>query len=248
MRSPAEFEAVQTMLARGMNDFEIARVTGIPLSTVRRWKVDPGIESRRNRQSTCPICHDGRVPEADYAYLLGLYLGDGHIAKCGRDVFRLDISLDSKYPGIVSECQCAVVKVRQYGVASIRNYASWSTVYSCWKHWPCILPHGVGPKHRRKIELANWQQDIASQHSGKLLRGLIHSDGCRGTNTVRNRLGTVYSYPRYQFTSYSDDIRGIFCKACENYGVGWTQMNWRTISVARKQDVERLDKVIGPKR
>lgn len=248
MRSKEDFQSVQDLHREGLNDCEIARRTGVPLTTVGRWRANPEIGSRRNRKSTCPICDDGCVPAADYAYLLGLYLGDGHLAKCRRDVFRLDISLDSKYPAIISECQNAVVKVRQYGVASIRNYDSWSTVYSCWKHWPCILPHGVGPKHKRKIELQDWQQEIVSHEPGKLLRGLIHSDGCRGLNTVRNRLKKVYSYPRYQFTSYSDDIREIFCRACEDYRVSWTQMNWRTISVARKADVELLDKIIGPKK
>jgi hypothetical protein len=33
----------------------------------------------------------------------------------------------------------------------------YTSVVSYWKHWPCVFPqHGPGPKHRRRIELADW--------------------------------------------------------------------------------------------
>ena len=40
--------------------------------------------------------------DVDYAELLGLYLGDGHISELARTQ-RLRICLDSRYPAIVSE-------------------------------------------------------------------------------------------------------------------------------------------------
>ena len=61
-----------------------------------------------------------------------------------------------------------------------------------------------------------------------------------------NRINNT-DYPRYMFTNNSGDIRSIFCAACDAYDVRWTQTNWKTISVARRQDVARLDEVIGPK-
>lgn len=103
MRSKEDFQSVRDLLREGLNDCEISRRTGVPLTTVGRWRANPEIGSRRKGKSTCPICDDGCGPAADYAYLLGLYLGDGHIAKCRRDVLRLDISLDSRYPAIISE-------------------------------------------------------------------------------------------------------------------------------------------------
>jgi hypothetical protein len=101
-------------------------------------------------------------------------------------------------------------------------------------------------KHRRKIELTEWQVDIVGNHPARLLRGLIHSDGCRLINRVRTR-GVPYEYPRYQFTNLSPDIRAIFCGACDDLGVRWTQSNSVTISVSRAGDVAKLDSVIGPK-
>jgi hypothetical protein len=41
-------------------------------------------------------------------YLLGLYLGDGCISAHPRGVYRLRITLDLRYPGIVEECEAAL--------------------------------------------------------------------------------------------------------------------------------------------
>ena len=54
-------------------------------------------------------------------------------------------------------------------------------------------------------------------------------------------------YARYLFTNVSTDIQKIFYEACDRHAVNWRQMNWKTISVARRADVARLDEVVGPK-
>ena len=39
------------------------------------------------------------------------------------------------------------------------------SVLSTSKHWPCLFPqHGAGKKHTRKIELAEWQQEIVARY------------------------------------------------------------------------------------
>jgi hypothetical protein len=53
---------------------------------------------------------------------------------------------------------------------------------------------------------------------------------------------------RYEFSNRSDDIKRIFCEACDALGVQWRVMNRDSISVARRASVERLDEFIGPKR
>jgi len=124
-------------------------------------------------------------------------------------------------------------------------------INSYWKHWPCVFPqHGRGPKHRRPIVLAKWQEDIVTRHPDALVRGLIHSDGYRGTNTVRRPVGgevKYYSYPRYQFSNESADIKRIFCNACDRLGINWRRMNRKTISIARREDVSKMDAIVGPK-
>jgi hypothetical protein len=115
------------------------------------------------------------------------------------------------------------------------------------KQWPCLFPQlGPGKKHERRIELTDWQLRLVERHPRELLRGLIHSDGCRFANTVRHGEKT-YSYPRYNFSNRSDDIREIFCDACDLLGIEWRVMNWWDISVARRASVARLDEFVGPK-
>jgi hypothetical protein len=69
----------------------------------------------------------------------------------------------------------------------------------------------------------------------------------RGVNRVRSSKGKLYEYPRYQFCNRSDDIRAIFCKACDAFGIEWRVMSRWNISVARRESVAKLDSVIGPK-
>ncbi|MFP5352686.1 MAG: hypothetical protein ACLGIB_09005 [Actinomycetota bacterium] len=244
MRPRHEYEEVHRWLAWGLNDCEISRLTNIPRKTIGEWRV----RSRARLGTNCPRCEDVPLNEATYAYLLGLYLGDGHIVK-QRRIYSLRITLDERYPGIIEECRRAIGSIRG-GVAhaGIVQRSGCVSVVLGWNHWPCVFPqHGPGVKHARPMTLRSWQLGIADRHPDRLLRGLIHSDGWRGDNRVTVR-GKTYAYPRYQFANHSEDIRAIFCRACDVYGVRWRQMKWNTISIARKDDVAKLDVVVGLKK
>ncbi len=79
---------------------------------------------------------------------------------------------------------------------------------------------------------AHWQQALVDSAPEALLRGLIHSDGCRFQNTGRG-----WSAPRYSFSTLSDDIKDIFCEACGQFGVHWTRAGRKTIYISRTADV-----------
>ena len=171
-----------------------------------------------------------------------MYLGDGCLSRHARDVYHLRITLDAKYPKIVAECAEAMAAVSGRRVG--RTPAPGCLVVNAWwRHWPCVFPqHGPGPKHARVIDLVPWQREVAREHPGWLLRGLIHSDGCR----ILNRVGAA-RYPRYHFSNKSSGIRAIFCRACDDYGVHWTLPRRDLLSIARRADVARLDLAVGPK-
>ena len=241
-----QVKTVRRLIAAGLNDCEIGRRTGIPRGTVREWRHgsrDAG--SASPRKSDCPICGGGVTDYWAYTYLLGLYLGDGCISRHPRGVHRLRIVLDKRYEGIIHECAWAMRTVRPataMRVAYVQKIGC-VEVAAYWKHWPCVfLQFGAGAKHKRKIELAFWQESLLEKYPHKLLRGLVHSDGCRALNKVN---GTIY--PRYQFTNFSADIRDIFCRACDAFGVDWKQSRWNTIAVSRRPSVAKLDLVIGAK-
>ncbi|MGH9166642.1 MAG: hypothetical protein ACRD02_02270 [Acidimicrobiia bacterium] len=249
MRPLAEFERAMELVRSGMNDCAIGTQMGIPRGTVRDWRHKaktgwrPGNPGRSRSDENCPVCSHASLDRAQYAYLLGQYLGDGCLSEHRRRVFRLRISLSLGYPGIMSDCIRAIVAVRGSDNVGFVECVGCVVAYSYWKHWRCVFPqHGSGRKHERKIELLSWQEDVVAQHPDRLLRGLLHSDGWRGVNRVN---GT--DYPRYQFANNSEDILRIFCQACDRFGVSWKQMNWKTISIARAPDVLKLDLVAGPK-
>jgi hypothetical protein len=254
-RSAADVELVMGLLDQGLSQAEAARRSGIPRPTLRYWiqkGLEPTLDSRCQRShhlgvgpaGHLPCEHAVRVPEEAYAYLLGLYLGDGCLSRTKKDVYRLRIALDLRYPGIIAECRAAMAAVLPNKVG-VTNCPGCVQVNSYSKHWVCLFPqHAPGPKHLRPIILDPWQERIAVEgHPRLFLRGLIHSDGYRGMN----RITAGYVYPRYLFSNRSDEIRGLFVQACAAVGIVARPMGRWQVSVARRPDVAHLDTFIGPK-
>lgn len=112
-----------------------------------------------------------------------------------------------------------------------------------WQHWPCLFPqHGPGRKHQRPIHLEAWQRCIVARKRRLLIRGLIHSDGCRIVANDRGR-----SSPRYLFSNRSEDIKALYCESLDAIGIRWTRPSDLQIAVYRKGDVQVMDRFVGPK-
>jgi hypothetical protein len=234
---------------QGHSASEVARMLGIPRATVRDWmRGKVPLRSGGPGAAACPTCgdaHDFSALGPAYTQLLGMYLGDGCLSPHPRGVFKLRLSLDARYPGVMEECQDAMREVMPRSRLNRISYGTWFEVYSYSKSWPCLLPqHGPGKKHERPIELTDWQWQLVRRRPDRLLRGLLHSDGCRFQSTGRGG----WSHPRYSFTNTSGDIRAIFCAACDMLALRWTTSAARTIYVSRMEDVAVLDLLVGPKR
>ena len=239
------------LAAQGLNQSEICRLTGVSRTAIRDWSRRGFRPRRTHRNGTCSTCGNEnhkpcQLPIPEYPYLLGLYLGDGSISTHAKSVYRLRVSLDMRYPDIVAACRHSMQAVMPRNVVRVDWNVSGAhlAVVSCYsKSWPCLFPqHGPGMKHLRPIVLADWQREIVDHDPRPLLRGLIHSDGCRVVNKSMGRL-----YLRYMFTNASTDILGIFCDACDQLGIDWTQPKERNISIARRDSIALMDTFIGPK-
>ena len=244
---PHRVAAAVALSDRGLTAVDVAARLGVPRRTISDW-LSGRVPRSGSTVARCERCQSLPHPVDDlpkaYVYLLGIYLGDGYIAPARRDVFKLRITLDAAYPNIIEETAAAMRAVMPpNSVGRIgRSYGD-VELYSYSKSWPCLFPqHGPGKKHLRPIVLESWQRRLILASPELLLRGLIHSDGCRFENTGRS-----WRHPRYRFDNLSTDIRRLFCATCELLGLHWTSAGTRTVYVSRKADVARMDRFIGPK-
>jgi len=182
---------------------------------------------------TDPISYLGETREADYSYLLGLYLGDGCIV--GK-MNRLEITLDKRYPLIIETCAASMRRLHPRNRVAIRSHGNAAVVNSYGREWQLLFPqHGRGRKHLRLIRLENWQKTIVERHPFALLRGLLESDGCFVRRIVGGR-----EYPAYDFTNESRDIRDIFCQVATRVGLHYTFPAANRVSIAKRRDVTLL--------
>jgi hypothetical protein len=250
--------AVNTALqlsAIGVLDEENARICGVSVAAIRHWRSGRRRKTSHGavalRRTGCPRCHGRSMDESAYAYLLGLYLGDGHIARGRRDVYVLALACCDDWPGLLEAARRTMSAVMPASSVFCVQQPGCTMVKSASKHWPCLFPqHGPGRKHHRKIALEQWQFAIVQKYPGELARGLFHSDGWRGVNRVRRRLADgdhVYECPRYMFSNESKDILRLCGETLDLLGVAWRFSRRNAISVARREAVARLDEVVGPK-
>lgn len=113
----------------------------------------------------CPRYDQAPVVPAEYAALLGFYLGDGCVSS-GARCFALRVSC-AAVPGIIADVTRLIEAVRPGRAVTQVKAPGAVFVKSFWKHWPCLFPqHGPGRKHERPIELAEWQRALVAFDTG----------------------------------------------------------------------------------
>ena len=235
--------------AGGRSTKSIARELELPRSTVRGWF---GAGRRAGvAQSAEAIPLKGtkwgfeslhQHQRQAYAYLLGIYLGDGYICASPRS-YKLRIYLNRKQLDVIARVKAAIstvlpehhVEEMQQRVAQVTEVISHSRL------WPKIFPqHGPGRKHTRRITLTPCQEGIVREHPAEFLRGCLESDGCRHRRIVNGK-----DYPAYSFSNRSEDILGLVMWACGLLRVGCRRHSRWGLSIARRRDVVKLDRLFG---
>ncbi|MFJ9341241.1 helix-turn-helix domain-containing protein [Streptomyces sp. NPDC101733] len=248
-----------SLLRGGGRNAEVARRLNVPTGTVGYWK-----HMDRAKRDECPGAHHPDCPRCDgspldtraYSYLLGLYLGDGHISHYSRHgAPSLMITCDNAWPGLMDLAEQAMRRVLPFNQVCRVSRTGCHNIKVYSKHLVCLFPqHGPGRKHERRIVLEGWQQEIVDAYPWEFVRGLIHSDGCRVTNWTTRMVGGEpkrYEYPRYFFTNKSDDIRRLCTDTLTKVGVRWTVLARGSdpfnVSIARRESVALMDAHVGAK-
>ena len=231
----------------GLPTAAIARTIGIARSTVRGWlQRRAGVAQSAEATGLNPVqcgfesLHQHQL--SSYAYVLGMYLGDGYVARTAR-TYVLRVFLNRKDQDIIARVAEAISHLVPWRVVGrVERRRTKVTEVTCYfGRWPSLLPqHGPGRKHHRRIALEPWQSQIVSAYPVDFLRGLVDSDGCRHRRIVRGR-----NYPAYGFTNQSEDIVRLFMWACDLLGIRSRRASRRTVSIARRADVKRLDELFG---
>lgn len=255
--APSTRSLALALVRQGASYAEISEQLNVPRGTIGWWR----FEERKalgvvyeGPDHDCPRCRPRVFDEDAYSYLLGLYLGDGHIISKPKQ-HHLSIFCCDTWPGLITAAEEAMRSVMARPSVRRRQLKGCTEVKSFTRHWTCMFPqHGAGKKHNRRIALQAWQQSIVDDHPWAFIRGLIHSDGCRVTNWTTRVIGGErkrYEYPRYFFTNTSADIIRLFTGTLDALGVEWKHLNQRraaqTISIARRASVALMDRHVGPK-
>jgi hypothetical protein len=215
---------------------------------VRDWRRPTCVPRERRRASAaCPFCAT-RAPrlalgDSDYAELLGLYLGDGHVTFMARTQ-RLRIALDAAHPRIVADTEALLHRVfpenRVGRVLADRGHTVVLQGYN--SHLSCLFPQaGPGKKHDRRLRFEEWQRTRIASAPWCFLRGCIRSDGC----VFINRTGR-YEYPSYGFYNLSPEILAPFVETCRSLGLR-PCLYARAVRLNRRGDVARLLERVGRK-
>jgi hypothetical protein len=99
MRSASEYTRVKKLLDAGLSDQEVTARTCVPRRTVNNWRHQPGL----TRQLLGPEAMWRPWDGVRYCYLLGSYLGDGHVVQGSIGSATLRITLDQRYPELIRE-------------------------------------------------------------------------------------------------------------------------------------------------
>jgi hypothetical protein len=116
-------DQARRLYATGLTAADVARLMGLPWETVAHWcrgdRRPPGVD-----RTFCPRCTGAPLENERYAYLLGQYLGDGHITTSKRNVHCLSISCADAWPGVRAEVEAALVAVLPASKVSSVQYGS----------------------------------------------------------------------------------------------------------------------------
>lgn len=208
-------QKILILYSESKSDRKIASELGIDRTTVKKYK---NIPLEQNIATFRTVADIDVLVKHWYAYVIGLYLGDGCISKFAR-TSRLRLYFHShNNEDIINRATLSLNKIFPKNNISRYNqlHVNCSVVGVYNKNLPDLFPqHGTGKKHSRDVSLKPSQLDLMTDAYARfILAGLHDSDGCMYHEQLRRR---------FVFTNTSPDIIDIYKKVLEMYAIEFTE-------------------------
>ena len=128
-----------------------------------------------------------------------------------------------------------LAKVSQSKVNTNKFNYNCVSIYSYSNNLEKLFPqYGSGRKHKRKIALQSWQQEILNEFPYEFLKGMIYSDGC----IFWNKQSKSYCI---QFSNKSEDLKQIFENILDNLKIPHSRAKWGEIcQITNKESVQKI--------
>ena len=237
MRTEKEINSILKLKNEGKNNTEISKLLDIPRTTIITIlnKKSTNIVKKQLIDNSKNYILNNNL-EKEYSYILGLYLGDGHIVKMKR-TFRLRIFLDKKYDDLNNYVKRTLELLFPNNKVTINKTKINMIIINVYSNNLINLfpQHGAGKKHNRSIVLEDWQRDVIVPD--QIIKGLIHSDGSYFYSGI---------YDRYEFKNSSSDILSIFKIYSNKLNLKYTEQK-KVITFYKREDVLKLKTIIGTK-
>lgn len=176
-KTEQEVNEVLRLHKDGISQNKIHKILGFDRATIRQIVKNP----TEYLFQSIPDFDIKHIDRKVYAFILGVYLGDGYIVKTHRqNVFKIRIFCDVKYKNILEEISESLEILFPNSKSLRRQHTSKNCIeiYLYSSHILKLFPqHGEGRKHQRPIVLEDWQKDIIDEYHIEFLKGLIYTDG-----------------------------------------------------------------------
>lgn len=241
------FEYTKKRIIEGASIRQIGRELNVDHSTISYWiKNDFTSRTGSTRLSINEIHSNCYNKSAQYSYILGCYLGDGHISQLARTQ-RLRIFSGTAHPSIIKD-QVNALNVLFDNVVNNKksNTSNMEVIRVHNTQLDIYFPqHGLGKKHDRDVSLKQWQQDLIDKELECFVKGLIDTDGCLYDNGRYVKHNGEKTYlPSYQFTNKSKDVLKMYTDTLDKLGIHYTYVPKKCGSVnvftRNRVDVQKL--------
>ena len=242
----------------GVIDSENARICGVSIRAIRHWRQAIAVLIGRTQnvvETHLPTVPRRVLDERAYAYLLGLYLGDGHITRGPkRRLRRSGSTCCDGWPGLLDLAKQTMSLVMPS--SSVFAVADRSWLHGDQEHVKALAVPACRSMAPAESTSARSNSSPGSRRSWPGIREASPAGSftpmaaalINHSAAARSRSGDRwYEYPRYLFVNRSADIHRLCGEALDRLGVAWRFSKPTTISVARREAVARLDEFVGPK-